>query len=768
MNQPRVFTLHPALRLLLIALIGLGMFLRLAWTNWSQDANLHPDEYGMTNTLTRLSIPKTLAEYFNTRLSPLSPYPSYDEAGQKLADGADNRLRWGQLPLILLRAAGEWSGNSGYGEQRLLGRTLSALADCLTLLLTFLIGRRLYGSDVGLLGAALSALAVMQIQQSHFMTVDNFAVLFTMLALYAAVRAAQSGLTGLRGAGWYGLFGVFFGMALASRINLAPLAGMIALAAVLQHLPLMGARNFSALRGALVSYALLTALAAALALLTFRVTQPMSFRAPVGDTGFFTLALNPDWTDSMKVAQLESSGIGGGPPGEQWAHRPAIIFPLINMLLWGMGLPLGMAAWGGFGMALARSIQRRGWQMHLLPLVWVGGYFLFMGTRWVKSVRYFLPIYPMLCLLAAWALVEIWRSASASGRWRRALAGLAGGVVVLGTLVWAGAFVRAVYLTENTRVQATRWLLHNLPAPFMLELDGSEGRLTEPLPAPDGLLITPETPYSAPFILPQDAALRQIRIAHAQALDAPQNRLRARVTSADGSLTLAESELVVLPANRDERGEAYQADFSPVALRAGETYNLVIETVSAGGVAVMKTVLANENWDEGLPFPFEGRDPFGGLYRGLTLEVRWADSVEKKTMFLETLERTDYVILPSQRAIWSVNRIPRTYPMTMAYYRALFDGRLGFELVAAFQSPLQIGAVYISDVGGRLGWGAAPDLPLFNYSWWAAEEAFSVYDHPPVWVFRKRADFNLAQAAAVLDSIDLDTVIVEGPREAEW
>jgi hypothetical protein len=29
-----------------------------------------------------------------------------------------------------------------------------------------------------------------------------------------------------------------------------------------------------------------------------------------------------------------------------------------------------------------------------------------MGTRWVKSVRYFLPIYPFLCLLAAWLLIE--------------------------------------------------------------------------------------------------------------------------------------------------------------------------------------------------------------------------------------------------------------------------------------------------------------------------------------------------------------------------
>src|SRR5690606_27743442 len=49
---------------------------------------------------------------------------------------------------------------------------------------------RLYSYRVGLLAAALSALAVMQIQQSHFMTADNFGTLFTALAMGAAVMIA--------------------------------------------------------------------------------------------------------------------------------------------------------------------------------------------------------------------------------------------------------------------------------------------------------------------------------------------------------------------------------------------------------------------------------------------------------------------------------------------------------------------------------------------------------------------------------------------------
>ncbi|MGH7461957.1 MAG: glycosyltransferase family 39 protein, partial [Longimicrobiales bacterium] len=179
------------LDLCLIALIGAGVYFRFSWTNWNQGTDLHPDEYGLTSTLTRLSIPKSLGDYFNTRLSTISPYQKYDADGNPTDAGPDNRMRWGQWPMTIIRWAAEASDNTGYGELRLLGRRLSALADTLSLIVLFLIGERLYNRRVGLLAAALSALAVMQIQQSHFMTVDNFAVLFTVLAMYCAVRVAQ-------------------------------------------------------------------------------------------------------------------------------------------------------------------------------------------------------------------------------------------------------------------------------------------------------------------------------------------------------------------------------------------------------------------------------------------------------------------------------------------------------------------------------------------------------------------------------------------------
>lgn len=752
----------------LIALILFGLFTRFNWVNWSQGTNLHPDEYGLTNTLTQLSIPSNLTDYFNTRLSPLSPYQKYDLEGNPTDPGADNRMRWGQFPITLIRLAGELSGNTGYDQIRLLGRQLSALADALTLLLIFLIGEKLYGYRAGLLGAALSALAVMQIQQSHFMTVDNFGSLLTTLGLYACVQIAghkdrppgEFGLTDLL---WHLVFGVAFGLALACKVNLLPVGGLLLVAAFIR----LAGSKAGFRRGVGMEFALL-ALAFLGAGLVFRAAQPMSFRATSGDTSFFSLQPNQDWLDSMKVASDESSGVGGGPPGEQWAHRPAIIFPLTNMVMWGLGLPLGLAAWLSFAAAGWQTLVRRvNWQAHLLPLIWSGGYFVFMGTRWVKSVRYFLPIYPFLCLLAAWGLLEVWKWArnldGPKGRsWRTALSASLTGLVLLGTLAWAGAFTSAVYLTPNTRIQAARWIFANIPGPLQLGVQQADGLLTyTPLGAPDGLLIDAAHRFAAPFSLKSSGNLFQVSLPRVRVGKAGSLRL---VIAGDlqGQRVLAESGAAV-----STPVQGITAEFKPLRLQAGETYYLIVSSLDGAALSISRAVLANESWDEGLPMPLDGRDPFGQLYRGLTMEVRWPDDEHKRETMLGTLAQADYLILPSQRAIWSTCRIPLTYPMTMEYYRALFDGRLGFDLVSQFGAVFKLGPLWVSDVGGSFAWNKTPALPLFNHSWLAAEEAFSVYDHPPVWIFKKRADFNPDNAAKILASVDLGQVVFQTPTIAQ-
>ena len=80
------------------------------------------------------------------------------------------------------------------------------MCDCLTILLLYLVGARLYGRAVSLLAAALYAAAVLPIQQSHFFTVDTMADLFVVAALRLAARRRLGALVGR----------VLFGLALGA------------------------------------------------------------------------------------------------------------------------------------------------------------------------------------------------------------------------------------------------------------------------------------------------------------------------------------------------------------------------------------------------------------------------------------------------------------------------------------------------------------------------------------------------------------------------
>ena len=795
-NLRPLSTTHPrwltvSIDLVLAAAILAGLIFRFAWVNWNSDAQLHPDEYGLTNTLTVLYMPQSLDEYFNTRLSPISPYHKYDIDGQPTASGPDNRMRWGQWPMILIRTAAEMTGNTGYGELRILGRRLSALADSLAVLLLYFTGRRLYGHRVGLLGAAFSSLAVMQIQQSHFMTVDNFGTLFSMAALYCCVRIAQhpaaarptsavaEGESPVKTqpyhpvwaiAGWFIFFGVSFGMAMACRVNLLPLAGMLLPAAFISIADLKLRRRDDLTRIAAIAAGLMV-LSGLVSLLTFRLTQPMTFRAISGDTTLLTFHLNPDWLDSMEVAAMESQGIGGGPPGEQWASRPAILFPLMNMVVWGMGLPLGLTAWAGFARA-SWQVLRTGlyWRAHLLPLVWIGGYFLFMGTRWVKAMRYFLPIYPLLCLLAAWLLLDWWRKACQSSRrraWNTALAGLTAALVLAGTFTYTHAFTAAVYGQDHTRIRASEWIYQNIPAPLHLEIRTATGTIFQPVGAPAGLPLEPNQHYTFHFAAQttgQVASLTLPRVNNPGSSDAPLSVILS--LAGEGGLELERVNLRVPPSSVTQTHTEVVANLGGAQIEQGKPYILTLVNQARYPLTLNRVVISNENWDEGLPVPHAGYNPFGDFYRGVTMEVRWYDDENKRQMFYQRLAEVDYIILPSQRGIWSTSRLQLTYPMTIEYYRALFDGRLGFDLVAQFEAPLNLGPLWISDVGGRLGWNQPPALPVFNFNFFAAEEAFSVYDHPPVWIFQKRADFNMQNVIQILGSFDLNTVVVQSPRDA--
>ena len=768
------------LTIFLLLVIAVGVSTRFYKVAWDSDGLLHPDEYGFTNTLSRLQLPSSISEYFNTRISPISPYNKYDVNGEKTEDGPDNGMRWGQLPMLMIRTAAEATGQTGYIEIRRTGRILSAIMDTLSLLILFMIAQKLFHDRmIGLTAAAFGSMAVMEIQQSHFMTVDNFGVFFTMLTLYTSVcigvdknviirkKTLQYGLSRQ---GWllFALFGLFLGMTIACKVNLAILGLTLAPAGFLAaaDLPCKAKSDFSRILSLVITGVLTSII---VMMFSIRIFQPMAFRAPSGNTSFFTWHINSDWWNCMMVSASESSGIGSGPPGEQWAHRLPIIFPFVNMIFYGMGFPLGFAVWAAVICAWIKIFRHRcieNLKQLLIPVFWATFFFLFMGTRFVKSTRYFLPIYPMLFLLAAWMFVT-WFQHSSKKRLSRAFSILTAGIVLCGTGIWAGTFVRTIYGQDHSRVEATKWMFSEIPSMFHLRGLDTETNTSAGVPvssASEEILYKGNT-FEQAFSPNVNLAVDSMIIPHLSIIAPEGTDTELKIEILRNSLPIS-STLVRIPDSGEE--QAVSVSLNSCHLEKDNVYVLRVTMMTDGVLQARRTVIANENWDESLPIRLNGYDPFGQFYDGVMNEVRWYDSDSKREMFIETLEKADYIILPSQRAIWSVCRIPKTYPMTMAYYEALFDGSLGFKLTASFQRPFYILGLTISDLAGTISTEKNPILPIVNRSIWSAEEAFSVYDHPPVWIFKKTEAYSKEKSEAFFNQFDLSTVVVQSPPDAEW
>ncbi len=666
-EAPRGAVLRPVL--VVIILLAAGM-LRFTGLNWDLAQWIHPDEGHMRAITGAVRWPEDLGDYFDTRTSSLNPR------------NHDQVYSYGTLPLFATRAVAEWLeagcsqptatrqgplplnarlarhllsragvatedacpfGTFTWTYNAFVGRHLAALADLGTVLLIYLLGRRLYGDWAGLVAMGLGAVTVLMIQQAHFYTVDSAATLFTMLTALFAVRAAQAQCPP-----WLdlGLAGIATGLATACKVSAAVAAGLVALGALAWTLQRVRAENDRddvgrAWTTIAASVLLPVVLAAALSLIAFRIGQPYAFEGP----GFLGVRPSAEWFDRLKQIGEEQSGAVDYPSGRQWTHRLPVLFPWLNVVIWGLGLPLGLAAWVAWawmGFELARGARR-----HLVLWPWTTVYFAFYATRWVKAMRYFLPIYPLLILMAAYGLVRIvaWARGSRD-RYRRLIAWSALAFVVVATAAWGVGFF-TIYLRPHTRIAASRWIYDHVP---------------------------------------------------------------------------------------------------------------------------MGSVVANEHWDWGLPLRIDGRGGVTDGYIGITMALYDEDTPQKRDQLLAWLDQSDYLFLASNRLYGSIPRMPDRYPLTTAYYRALFAGDLGFELAAEFTSypvlgplvfpdqerPFELMPPATSTQRDRLAMPLPP-----------AEESFSVYDHPDCLIFRKTEAYSPALAASVLGTVDLNRVAIgQPPHEA--
>jgi len=575
--------------LLLISVLLVGAYFRLSGLDWDDDLHLHPDERFMTMVASSISSPQGQGEYFDTSRSSLNPH----NVGYGF-------YVYGTLPLFMVRHVAELISQTGYSQIHLVGRVLSTVADLVSVLFVFLIALRLFRSTrLALLGALAYAAAVLPIQLSHFFTVDTFANCFTMMGIYFAVRVATredvatnqptDGYRYLyrnwRGIGDYLLFGLALGLALASKVSTAPLALMVVLAAWLawkrNHQEDEPATGWLVLRN--------LALAALTALLVFRIFQPYAFSGP----GFFGVAPNPKWIANLQDLSNQSGGDNDFPPALQWARRP-ITFAFENMVRWGLGLPLGIAAWAAFlwmGWTYLRDWlkSRREGSIWVIPpsvLIWVWTlvYFAWQSSIFSRAMRYQLPVYPTLAIMAGWGIYKLWQHSREVARRRLAwqMVAVLTGLVVLGSSVgWAYAFSR-IYTRPATRLAASEWVYQNVPAAFNLQVETPEGTVNQPAAFRQGYTLTASTPWVVGFIPGETGTLQSLSLAQVKKT-LPQGgviTLMASVSLPDGSVLTTGMLVNEFISESDNQGATYEVAFAqPFQLTGGQAYIFTLQVL---------------------------------------------------------------------------------------------------------------------------------------------------------------------------------------------
>ncbi len=500
---------------LLVTILLVGWSFRSMNNNWDESRHLHPDERYLSMVINAIEPVWTAREYFDTATSPLNP-------GNK----DFGFFVYGTLPVFMVRYAGEWTGQVGYDLNTLLGRTMSAVADTITILLTFFIAKKLFNRWVGLLSAALYAFAVLPIQLAHFMTVDSFTNTFAMLTVLVAVfilkrqplqspedkgKAIQ-----VWNAIWpYLAFGAALGMATASKINAISLALLLPLVEGVRYFRLENESKEQAFLPMIGK----VLLAAVMSFIVFRICQPYAFDGP----GFFNFSINQNWWQSMRSLQAQSTGEVDFPPALQWARRP-LWFSFKNLVLWGLGLPLGLAAVASIfamGVGVAR---KKNWD-NLPLLVWTLIYAAWQGLAWVKSMRYLMPIYPLLAILAAWGLWKLlsssqefhWKKVSISSKSMRLIGVFFTVVVLAGTLVYAFAFSR-IYTRSVTRIEASEWIFENIDGPINLMVETDEGLFSQQGQYRNQAVLLPGKSYLSAFVADRNGTIERVTFPEVQDL----------------------------------------------------------------------------------------------------------------------------------------------------------------------------------------------------------------------------------------------------------
>ncbi len=422
--------------LLLVLVVALGTGVRFYGLRWGLPYHFHNDEYAFAQSTEALRTAPSIAQVArDIRFHLYPPFFKY------MLIGLARVAAFLRHPV----SAADPSHVTGYF---LLGRLIAAGFGSATLVLVYLLGRRLFSRAAGVLAAVLLAFSVLHVRDSHFYFPDVPFTFFVVLTVVFAADLAREGR--IR---WYLLAGLAAGVGLATKQT-----------ALLVFPVILTAHVAQALRGAPLSLAAVArlirsarfwgrlALPLGVAGVTFALLDPFALIAP---DRFLAM--------SQRTAQFVR-GIEQPTYTFQFTDT-TILYWVTNVLYFAMGPLLELVSLLGLGWAIAK--RRVGDALilaFLLPYTW------FVCAGYLKFVRYAVPMLPFLCLFGARFLVELFDAAAK--RVGRLAAAILPATVVVASVLYTVAYLN-VYRERDARIQASEWIHRNIPQGATVLIDSS-------------------------------------------------------------------------------------------------------------------------------------------------------------------------------------------------------------------------------------------------------------------------------------------------------
>lgn len=426
-------------RRILFLILIFAAILRLYGINWDQGAHLHPDERAIVMKVTELQFPASIQEFF-------SPESSWNP----------KFFAYGSFPMYLLRWFGDTLAifNVELGQYtliNLLGRFLSALFDIGTIVMVFLLSRKLFRTQVGLIAAFLYAISVLPIQLSHFYAVDTILTFFIMATLYMLILIYEKPTVKKSI-----LAGLFFGLALATKVSAIVLLFSIAAVFfinVLQHFFKQHKTKNVLLPQISKSLKLFFSFGTIIlgsTLATFIFFEP------------YALIDNKSFWEQTLYQSMMTKDAFVFPYTLQYVGKIPYIYELQNIFFFGLGPVLGLICFLGTFYVIATGSKKFDHFAKLFILfIFFITYFWVVGGFAIGFMRYMLPVYPLLCIFGAVFLYKLYQILNKIIK-NKTLFLISQLSFLILLLIWPLSFMQ-IYLQNNTRTDATTWINDQIP-----------------------------------------------------------------------------------------------------------------------------------------------------------------------------------------------------------------------------------------------------------------------------------------------------------------